>query len=126
WLGKNDAEVCVVVFAFLNETELVTVSILHLRHAQRSVEIERNDARAREQIAKRDAIGRRQVRAFDRGVDLVVRDVDDTTILRARNRPLFVFLLTMKCGPESTIRFAVTEQRDLLRIRAGHAKRLEQ
>ena len=40
---KNNAKVGILVFAFLNEIQVRAFGILHTRHAQRAVEIERND-----------------------------------------------------------------------------------
>src|SRR6201991_1112511 len=64
--------------------------------------------------------------AFDRAVDVVMRDVDDATIFRARSGAFLVFLFAMEGQPDAAIGLAVTEQRDLFRISARNAEWFEQ
>src|SRR6476646_533284 len=56
----------------------------------------------------------------------MMRDVDDATIFGARDRSALVLILAMESGPNATVCFAETDQRDLFGIRARHAKRVQQ
>src|SRR5688572_7943111 len=124
-LVQDNAEVSIFIFAFLNETQIVTFSVRHSRYTQRTEEIERYNACARDEILERDFIGGGEVGAFDRRIDFVMSDIDDATVFRTRSRAFFVLVFAMKRGPDAAVRFAVTHQRDFFGHRALHAEWLE-
>src|SRR6266581_4858768 len=80
-LRQNDSEIRILIFALLNEIQVLALLVLDAANSESTVKIERHHACSGNESAKGYDIAGCDMRALDRTLDFVMRYVNDSVIL---------------------------------------------